>query len=202
MAYIVFGVWFAQLFVNGLPFFLVGIVLCLAFAGLASAYFLFPHVANRVDRFLNPEIGDHYQIEKSLEAFGNGGFLGVGPGEGMVKRYLPDAHADFVFSVIGEEFGFVFCAFLVFLYSFIILRGFFIAFREKSTFIALALVGLLGEFGLQAFINMASTLHLVPTKGMTLPFISYGGSSMVAISISTGMVLALTRKRTLGEKEE
>ncbi|MDR1266817.1 MAG: putative lipid II flippase FtsW [Holosporales bacterium] len=202
MAYVVFGVWFAQLFTNGLPFFVVGVVLLLAIGGLIGAYFLFPHVAHRIDRFLNPEIGDHYQIGKSLEAFSNGGILGVGPGEGTVKRYLPDAHADFVFSVIGEEFGLIFCLLLVFLYAFIVLRGFAAALREKDTFLSLALVGLLTEFGLQAFINMASTLHLVPTKGMTLPFISYGGSSMVAVGIGMGMVLALTRRRALGEREE
>jgi cell division protein FtsW len=201
MAYIVFCVWFAQLFANGLPFFFVGIVGAIAVCGLAGAYSLFPHVSNRIDRFLNPDVGDHYQIEKSLEAFSNGGILGVGPGEGTVKRYLPDAHADFIFSVVGEEFGFVFCVFLVALYTFVLLRGLAIAFQEKNTFVVLALVGLLGEFGLQAFINMASTLHLVPTKGMTLPFISYGGSSMVATGICMGLVLALTRRRALGDKE-
>ncbi|MDR2416775.1 MAG: putative lipid II flippase FtsW [Holosporales bacterium] len=201
MACIVFCIWFAQLFANGLPFFLVGIVIVIATCGLTGAYFLFPHVSNRIDRFLNLEVGDHYQIEKSLEAFRNGGILGVGPGEGTVKRCLPDAHADFIFSVIGEEFGFVFCIFLVALYTFIVLRGLAIAFQEKNSFVVLALVGLLGEFGLQTFINMASTLHLVPTKGITLPFISYGGSSMVATSICMGIVLALTRRRALGEKE-
>ncbi|MDR1910713.1 MAG: putative lipid II flippase FtsW [Holosporales bacterium] len=201
-ACIVFCVWFAQLFVNGLPFLLVGVVGMIAACGLAGSYFLFPHVSNRIDRFFNSAVGDHYQIEKSLEAFSNGRVLGVGPGEGTIKRSLPDAHADFIFSVIGEEFGFVLCMFLVALYTFIVLRGLSIAFREKNSFVVLSLVGLLGEFGLQTFINMASTLYLVPTKGTTLPFISYGGSSMVATSIGMGMVLALTRHRALGEKEE
>lgn len=188
-------VWGCQLFINGLPIVLLAIALICSAGGLALAYLFLPHVTTRVNKFLDPTAGDHYQINRSLEAFANGGIFGVGPGEGLVKRHLPDAHADFVFAVLGEEFGFVFCVFVVFIIGFIVIYGMVKAMKEKDYFTSLASAGLLTQFGLQSFINMASTLHIIPTKGMTLPFISYGGSSMIAISIAVGMILALGRRR-------
>ncbi len=128
----------------------------------------------------------------------NGGFIGQGPGEGTVKKHLPDAHADFIFAVAGEEFGMILCLFLLCVFGFIVLRSLSRLFEENNMFIVLAVTGLMVQFGLQAVINMASTLNLMPTKGMTLPFISYGGSSLLALAIAMGMVLGLTRRR-IGE---
>lgn len=201
MAFVVSAVWFAQFFVAGLPLMLVGTFAGAGFGGLVGAYFLFPHVQSRVDRFLDPSSGDSFQIERSLEAFMNGGLFGRGPGEGTVKAHLPDAHADFIFSVAGEEFGVIACIAIVGLFAFIVLRGFSRLMQDTNLFVVLASTGLLVQFGLQAVINMASSLHLMPTKGMTLPFLSYGGSSMLGLAFGMGMVLALTRKR-FGPEEE
>lgn len=191
--------WFSQMFLAGLPLAWIFSVVGCGLGGLVSAYFFFPHVTRRIDHFLYPEggnkFGDHYQVNQSLEAFMNGGFVGQGPGEGTVKKYLPDAHADFIFAVAGEEFGMILCLALVCIYAFIILRSFVRLFEEHNMFVFLAVTGLIVQFGLQTLINMASTLNLIPTKGMTLPFISYGGSSMVALAIGMGMVLGLTRRR-------
>ena len=194
-AAILLGIWFSQLFLAGLPMIWVA---CLVVGGLVSlyaAYLVFPHVASRIDRFLDPAAGDGYQIGKALAAFREGGLSGVGPGEGSVKAQLPDAHADFIFAVAGEEFGLIACVLILFTYGFILLRGFSRAAQDENLFILFATTGLLVGFGLQALINMASTLHMIPTKGMTLPFISYGGSSLIALAFGMGMVLALTRRR-------
>jgi cell division protein FtsW len=152
-------------------------------------------VASRIDRFLDPASGDSYQVDRSMDAFMNGGMWGRGPGEGTVKEYLPDAHADFVFAVAGEELGLVVCLVIVAVFAFIVLRGFSRLLQETNLFIVLAATGLFVQFGLQAIINMASSLHLMPTKGMTLPFISYGGSSLLSLGLAMGMALALTRRR-------
>ncbi|HEY4133948.1 MAG TPA: putative peptidoglycan glycosyltransferase FtsW [Alphaproteobacteria bacterium] len=190
----------AQLFIAGIPMFLVGVLALSGFGGIVGAYFVFPHVASRIDRFLDPASGDSYQVNTGLEAFMNGGLFGRGPGEGTVKEILPDAHADFIFAVAGEELGLIACLFIVSLFAFIVLRGFTRMLSEGNLFILLAVTGLLTQFGLQAIIHMSSTLHLIPTKGMTLPLISYGGSSMLGIAFGMGMVLALTRRRAgLGE---
>ena len=193
------GVTFSQFFLAGLPLGWILGAMGAGSVGLVGAYFTFSHVQGRVDRFLDPGSGDkftdRYQVTQSLEAFLNGGFWGRGPGEGTVKTHLPDAHADFIFAVAGEEFGFVLCAFIVILFGFVVLRALYRIFSEESLFVVLAVSGLIMQFGLQALINMASTLNLIPTKGMTLPFISYGGSSMMALAFAMGMVMALTRKR-------
>jgi cell division protein FtsW len=152
-------------------------------------------VTSRVNRFLDPAAGDSYQVNRSMEAFANGGLWGRGPGEGTVKDVLPDAHADFVFAVAGEEFGLIICVMIVCVFAFIVLRGFSRLLQENNMFVLLSATGLLIQFGLQAVINMASSLHLIPTKGMTLPFLSYGGSSMLAVALGMGMLLALTRRR-------
>ena len=199
MLAVVTAVFFAQLFVGGLNLVLVGVGAGGLGAMAAAAYAFFPHVRSRVTRFLDPSSGDSYQVNTALEAFGNGGLLGRGPGEGRVKDVLPDAHADFVFAVVGEEFGLVMCVIMLALFAFIVLRGLLRLLGETDLFIVLASAGLVTSFGLQAFVNMASSLHLIPTKGMTLPFVSYGGSSVLAVALGIGMLLALTRRRTRTE---
>ncbi len=189
-------VFMAQLFLGGLNLFLVGCGVGSMMAAFAGAYVAFPHVRSRVTRFLHPGQGDHYQIDTALQAFGNGGLLGRGPGEGRVKDLLPDAHADFVFAVAGEEFGLLVCLFIIGVFCLIVVRTLLKLLAEDDPFVVLASAGLVCGFGLQAFVNMASSLHLIPTKGMTLPFISYGGSSAMSVALTIGMVLALTRRRT------
>ncbi len=193
--FLVTAVWGTQFFLAGLSLVWVGVLVTLGIAGLVGAYFALPHVAARINGFLDPQAGDQYQINRSLEAFMNGGLTGRGPGEGTVKALLPDAHSDFIFAVAGEEFGLFACLIILALIGFVVLRGFARTFNDTDLFVLLAAGGLLVQFGLQALINMASTLHLMPTKGMTLPFISYGGSSLMALAVGMGMVLALTRRR-------
>jgi len=190
------AVWMAQFFLAGLPIWMVVGLIVLGLAGLAGSYLTLSHVASRIDRFIDPATGDNYQIERSIEAFSNGGLFGQGPGEGTVKNVLPDAHADFVFAVAGEELGLILTLVIVALFAFIVLRGLLRTMGENNLFVLLAVSGLLVQFGLQTLINMASSLQLIPTKGMTLPFISYGGSSLLAIALGVGMVLALTRRRS------
>jgi cell division protein FtsW len=200
MAAVVAIVWFAQFYMAGLRLYWVLAGALAGIAGLVSAYLYLPHVKVRIDHFLDPSAGDSYQVNRSIEAFANGGLWGRGPGEGQVKEVLPDAHADFVFAVAGEEFGLIVCLVVVGLFAFIVLRGFSRLLQEGSLFVLLAATGLLIQFGLQAAINMASSLHLIPTKGMTLPFLSYGGSSLLALGLGMGMMLALTRRRLAGSE--
>ena len=195
MSILVSVVWGIQFFLAGLPMLLVLVIGLIFISGGFLAYFSFSHVQSRIDRFFDPAGSEAYQVARSLEAFRNGGVFGRGPGEGQVKAVLPDAHADFIFAVAGEEFGLIMTLLVVGLFLFIVLRGFVKAFKETDLFVQLAIVGLLVQFALQALINMASTLNLMPTKGMTLPLMSYGGSSMVASVVGIGMVLALTRER-------
>jgi cell division protein FtsW len=199
MAAVVLAVFLAQWFVAGLRTIWVALLSGVVAGVAALAYMLFPHVQSRVLRFLDPSAGDNYQVERALEAFANGGLTGRGPGEGRVKSVLPDAHADFVFAVAGEEFGLFACLLIVALFAVVVLRGLFRLMGETDPFVVIAGTGLVVQFGLQAFINMASTVHLIPTKGMTLPLISYGGSSVFAVALGMGMLLALTRRRTRGE---
>ncbi|MEE2745462.1 MAG: putative peptidoglycan glycosyltransferase FtsW [Pseudomonadota bacterium] len=195
MAILISFAWAIQFFLAGLPvMFVLVISLFFIFGGFA-AYFHFGHVQERIDRFINPGDNEAYQVAKSLEAFRNGGVFGRGPGEGTIKHALPDSHSDFIFAVAAEEFGMIAALILVSLFCFIVIRGFMKAFRETNLFVQLAVAGLLVQFGLQAIINLASTLNLMPTKGMTLPFISYGGSSLLALSFGMGMLLSLTRER-------
>jgi cell division protein FtsW len=195
MAVVVTAVWFTQFFLAGMRLSWVLIGAGSGVAGLVGAYVALPHVSSRIDRFLDPASGDSYQIDRSMDAFINGGLWGRGPGEGTVKASLPDAHADFVFAVAGEELGLIVCLVIVALFAFIVLRGFSRLLQESNLFVVLAATGLLVQFGLQAVINMASSLHLMPTKGMTLPFLSYGGSSLLSLGLAMGMALALTRRR-------
>jgi cell division protein FtsW len=188
------GVWGCLFFMAGLPWLWIVVLGGLGLVGFCSAYFVFPHVASRIDRFLTGE-GDTFQTDTAKEAIMRGGWLGQGPGEGTVKRLLPDSHTDFAYSVIAEEFGIVSCMALTAVFCFIVMRGLNVAFQQRDTFCRPAIAGLVMLFGLQSIINMAVNLQLMPAKGMTLPFISYGGSSMLAVAIGAGFVLALTRKR-------
>jgi cell division protein FtsW len=194
MSIVVAAVFAAQLFVVGLPIWLAGIGVLAGAAGIVVAYFSFNHVRNRFDRFLDPTSGDNYQVNTALEAFMNGSLFGRGPGEGTVKTQLPDAHTDFIMAVAGEEFGLIVCLIILGLFAFVTLRSLSRASKETSLFITLSATGLAVQFGLQAAINMASTIQLIPAKGMTLPFISYGGSSALAMAICLGMLLSLTRE--------
>ncbi len=194
MALVVAAVWFAQYFIAGLSVVFVALLVFLGLAGGVAMYALFPHVRIRIDRFFDPGAGN-YQIDQAMDAFALGGLFGRGPGQGAVKSRLPDAHTDFVFAVAGEEFGLLVCLFIVGLFAFVVLRGFARLMVEENLFVMLAASGLLTQFGLQAVINMGVNLSLLPTKGMTLPFISYGGSSMLALGLGMGMLLALTRQR-------
>lgn len=195
MAAVVTATWFAQFFLAGLPVFWVIALGALGLVGLVNAYLFFPHVSERIDGFLHPETADTYQIDRSIEAFMNGGLTGRGPGEGTVKGQLPDAHADFIFAVAGEEFGLIVCLLIAALFAFVVLRAIGRLMHENDQFVQLAAAGLATGFGLQALVNMGSALRLMPTKGMTLPFLSYGGSSLLAVSLGIGMLLALTRRR-------
>ena len=195
MTLVVSTVWCAQFFIAGLPIFYVILFVVIGLVGIVGAYFVFPHVASRVDRFLDPTVGDSYQVTQAMRAFQQGGLFGRGPGEGRIKEALPDANTDFIFAVAGEEFGVLLCLLIVALFAFLVLRALTKMTREENLFVLLAVGGLAVQFGLQAMINMASSLHMMPTKGMTLPFISYGGSSLLALGVGMGMLLALTRRR-------
>jgi cell division protein FtsW len=168
---------------------------CAGAAGLVVSYHNFAHVKVRFDRFLNPTAGDNSQTERAIRSFTEGGFLGRGPGEGTIKAMLPDAHTDFIFAVVAEEYGVLACLALVALFAFVVLRALSRLGTQTDAFTQYAIAGLTVLFGLQAVINMAVNVGLVPAKGITLPFISVGGSSLLAVSLTMGMVLALARRR-------
>ncbi|WP_295809353.1 putative lipid II flippase FtsW [uncultured Nitratireductor sp.] len=191
---LVLGTWGAMFFIAGMPWLWIAVLGALGAGGAFLAYTIFPHVAERIDRFLTGE-GDTYQVDMSIEAITRGGWFGRGPGEGTVKRILPDSHTDFVFAVAGEEFGIILCLILLGLFSFVVLRGLSKARREEDDFTRYAVSGLVILFGFQSIINMGVNVRMLPAKGMTLPFISYGGSSLIAMAISMGFVLALTRRK-------
>jgi cell division protein FtsW len=192
-------IWGALFFMSGMRLIWVAGLAGVSAAGLAGAYYTVPHVAQRIRRFLDPSSGDTFQIDNSIESFLRGGWFGQGPGEGTVKRILPDSHADFVFAVAAEEFGIVLCLVLVALFAFIVIRALSLALTNEDPFARFAAAGLAILFGAQSAINMAVNLHLIPAKGMTLPFISYGGSSLLSLAFGMGMLLALTRDRPRAE---
>jgi len=197
---LVLGTWGVMFFMAGLPWLWIIVLGAAGIGGVFAAYTVFPHVALRIDKFLTGE-GDTFQVDMGREALINGSWFGVGPGEGTVKRVVPDAHTDFVFSVAGEEYGLIMCFFIMSIFAFIVLRGLSIALKEQDDFTRFAIGGLVTIFGLQSAINICVNLQLMPAKGMTLPFISYGGSSQIAIALSMGIVLALTRKRPERRKQ-
>ena len=184
--------WGFQMFLAGMPLLLVMIVVALAPVALIIAYYNLSHVQQRITKFFD---GGSMQSEYSIRSFADGGLLGVGPGDGKIKEYLPDAHADFIFSVAAEEYGVLICLLIIGIYGFTVLRGFEKSAARDNLFCLIAGAGLAMQFGLQAAIHMASSVDLIPTKGMTLPLISYGGSSLLASGITIGMLLALTRRR-------
>ncbi len=190
------AVWCALFFLAGLHFLWVLGLAGLGGFALLAAYRFLPHVTDRIDRFLNKGgTSDTFQTDMALESMLSGGWFGRGPGEGILKRLLPDGHTDFIFSVIGEEFGAITCVLVALLYAFIVIRALLSARGSNDPFSRMAAAGLVVLFGLQCFINMAVNLNLIPPKGMTLPFLSYGGSSMLSVAITTGFLLALTRRR-------
>lgn len=203
-----FGQTMLILMVWGTLFFIAGMRMIWVFGlmgagavGLFGAYMMVPHVAGRIKRFMDPASGDTFQVDTAMEAFTHGGWFGQGPGEGTVKRILPDSHTDFVFAVAAEEFGIILCLALLALFAFIVIRALSRAYASEDMFARFAAAGLAIMFGIQASINMAVNLHLMPAKGMTLPFISYGGSSMISLAYGVGMLLALTRQRPRVEME-
>src|ERR1700719_515200 len=194
-------VWGALFFIAGMRIVWVFGLAGAAAAGLFSAYLLVPHVAGRIKRFMDPASGDTFQVDTAMEAFSNGGWFGLGPGEGIAKRSLPDSHTDFVFAVAAEEFGIILCLALLALFAFVVIRALSRAYSTEDMFSRFAASGLAILFGVQAAINMSVNLQLIPAKGMTLPFISYGGSSMISLAYGVGMLLALTRHRPRTEMQ-
>ena len=192
---LVSAIWGTQLFISGANIVWLSMLGGIGISGLFFAYQTFPHFQHRIQAFLNPETTENYQLEKSLDAFANGGFFGKGMGEGSVKYHIPDAHTDFIFAVAGEEFGVIVCLFILCMFAFVVIRSCLRVKNENDKFIVIGVVGLAAQLGLQSFINMSVTLNIVPTKGMTLPFVSYGGSSLLALSFTVGMLLVLTKKR-------
>ncbi len=192
-------VWCGLFFIAGLHWFWVMGLGGAGLIGIVAAYEFLPHVRARFERFMDKSSGDTFQVDTAMESFSRGGWLGRGPGEGTVKRILPDAHTDFIFAVTAEEFGIVVCMILLLLFAFIVLRGLSLARRSEDTFCRLAATGIVFMFGLQACINMMVNVHLMPAKGMTLPFISYGGSSLLSLALAMGFLIALTRRRPRAE---
>jgi cell division protein FtsW len=187
-------VWGAMFFLAGMSWVWIILMGLIGIGGIGAAYLFFPHVAGRMDRFITGE-GDNFQVDTGLQAILHGGWMGQGPGEGTVKRILPDGHSDFPFAVAAEEFGILLAIGLVLVFSFIVLRGLRNALRERDAYVRLATAGLITMFALQSMIHLSVNLKLMPAKGMTLPFISYGGSSLISSAIAMGFVLALTRQR-------
>ena len=200
MFIVVAVIWCFQLFLAGLPLVFVWMLVGVGLIGAVGIYFFFPHAQARIVQLFSSELS--YQVKKAMAAFENGRWFGVGPGEGVAKLHIPDAHTDFIFAVAAEEYGMVFCLFIVMLFATIVIRTMLLACRENNLFIILASSGLAASFGLQAIINMASTLHIAPTKGMALPFISYGGSALLGAAIGMGMLLAITRKNVHAEDKD
>jgi cell division protein FtsW len=188
-------VWGALFYMAGMRFIWVIGLAATAGVGLVTAFYTVPHVAQRIRGFLDPQSGDTFNVDIATESFIRGGWFGRGPGEGTIKRILPEGHTDFVFAVAAEEFGIVLCLILVALFAFIVIRALAKAMRNDDPFCRFAAAGLAILFGLQSTINMAVNLHLMPAKGMTLPFISYGGSSLISLAYGMGMLVALTRER-------
>jgi cell division protein FtsW len=191
--------WSVIYFVSGAPMVILFAIMGLVALGGVFAYANSEHVARRIDGFLSTEIDPTTQIGYATDAIRNGGLFGAGLGEGTVRWTLPDAHTDFIIAVAAEEYGVMMVFIIIALFATIALRAFFRLMRERDTFIRLAGTGLVSLMALQAFINLGVAVRLLPAKGMTLPFVSYGGSSLIAMGISVGMLLAFTRSRPQGE---
>ena len=185
----------AAFFMAGVPLKWMGILAGLAGGGFGLVALTFGHVTARLHKFLSPDKADTHQVDKAAEAIAAGGLFGKGPGEGLMKRHVPDLHTDFIYSVAAEEYGLIFSLCLISLFAILVVRGLYRAMKLADSFEQVAAAGLFVLVGQQALINVAVNLNLIPTKGMTLPFISYGGSSMIAMGLTLGMALALTRRR-------
>ncbi|WP_137390839.1 putative lipid II flippase FtsW [Rhodoligotrophos defluvii] len=192
------AVWGVMLFLTGISWFWIVGLGCLGVVAGGVAYATGDHFASRIDRFMNRDAGDTFQVDRAIDAFAHGGLYGVGPGSGTVKAVIPDAHSDFVFSVAGEEFGFIICLGILLLFAFVVIRGLRHSLNAQDPFCALAIAGLVSVFGFQAFINMGVNVSLLPAKGMTLPLVSYGGSSLVAMALGMGLMVALARRTPMG----
>jgi cell division protein FtsW len=196
-------VWAALFFMAGLHWFWVTGIGSIGITGILFAYKFVPHVRGRIVKFIDPSsargIIDTFQVDTALDSFHAGGWFGKGPGEGTIKRILPDAHTDFIFAVTAEEFGIIACLLLLSIFTFIVMRGLISASRNEDPFCRFAAAGLTMLFGIQSAINMAVNLHLMPAKGMTLPFISYGGSSLISLALGMGFLIAVMRKRPRAE---
>lgn len=195
---ILFG-WGVMYFVAGAPMLLLVGIASVIVAGGVLAYSSSEHFARRIDGFLNPDLDPTTQLGYATNAIREGGLFGVGVGEGQVKWSLPDAHTDFIIAVAAEEYGLILVSVILFLYGGIVVCSLFRLMKERDMFIRLAGTGLACVFGVQAMVNMGVAVRLLPAKGMTLPFISYGGSSLIAGGIAVGMLLAFTRSRPQGE---
>ena len=185
--------WVLLITLSGAPMKFLSMLGAGAVAVVILAYLFYPVATARIDGFLFSE-GDQYQVESALRTLTHGGMFGAGPGAGSRKFLLPEPHTDYIFSVIGEEFGIIACLAIAILYMTIVVRVLIRLLAEEDKFLVLAAAGLVGQFGLQALINMAVNVHIAPSKGMTLPFISYGGSSMIALAMGFGLLLAFTRR--------
>ena len=190
------AIFCVELFVSGLPLWIVTTLCAGAIAILPTAYFVFDHVRTRINTFLHPTDANAYQVRKSMETLKNAGWFGKGPGEGIVKYELPDAHTDFIMAVSAEEFGFILSSVIVLTFTYIIWKGSRLVYQNNNYFVQLSVAGLITQIAFQAIINLGSTLNLLPTKGMTLPLISYGGSSLVSMAFAFGLILALTKQHT------
>jgi len=193
-AFLIAITFFCQLFIAGLSMVLVIFALVSLLFLSAFSYYYFDHIQKRVDAFINPTANTD-QIDLSLQAFKSGGLFGKGPGQGILKEKIPSANTDFIFAVAGEELGFIFCSLIVLLILVIIIRFLLKLLKMSNPFEIIAVVGLTCSFGLQSLFNICSSLALIPTKGMTLPFVSYGGSSMISSAVLFGCLLSLTRQR-------
>jgi cell division protein FtsW len=184
-----------QVFVSGMPLLIIALMMIVGSFSIWLAYTFLPHVAHRINTFMTGDVSNNYQVSKSLLAYEKGGITGLGPGEGVIKHSLPDSHTDFIFAVAGEEFGSITCMLLAIIFGFIVIRTLVLMIKEEDYYVVLSSVGIISGFAIQSIINMSVTLNLMPTKGMTLPFISYGGSSMIAMAINMGIILSFTRKK-------
>lgn len=188
---------FSLFFIAGIKLSWLLLVLVIFVCGIYGAYLFFPHVAKRIDKFMDPTNSSNYQVQKSVSSYLNGGFFGKGPGEGTIKYVLPDAHTDFIFAVGAEEFGLIFCLIIIVAFAIFILRALWSLTKFSNLFHVYAIFGIMMHFAMQFLFNIGVTLNIFPTKGMTLPFISYGGSSMLAFSIAAGIYLNLSKDRKL-----
>ncbi len=194
MLIVITGIFIIQLFIAGLPLIWGFIAILAASLGIFCAYIFLPHVTSRINNFLDPANSENYQISKAMLAFSEGGLYGKGPGEGVVKQHLPDSHTDFIFAVSGEEFGAIISSLVIITLGYIVIKSLINIKNLSNNFAKLAAAGIIVQIALQSIINIGVNLNLLPTKGMTLPFISYGGSSSIALSIGFGMLIGLMRK--------